>query len=123
MEQDKILCFNENSLFNSEILHQYDNDGQKGFLGYLLRYKQWKIVDNNIIFPNIKTRQQIYSSLKEYEYDEKIQNTKIRQTVIRTVKYFGVEFCEKQEENRLLRFENKRKEIEKNKKRRKEIER
>lgn len=123
MEQDKILSFNENSLFNSEILHQYDNDGQKGFLGYLLRYKQWKIVDNNIIFPNIKTRQQIYSSLKEYEYDEKIQNTKIRQTVIRTVKYFGVEFCEKQEENRLLRFESKRKAIEKNEKKRKEIER
>ena len=118
-----ILTFDEKELFNDRILQQYDEDGQKGVLGYLLRYKQWKIENNKIVFPDIKTRLQIFYLLREYENDERIQNTKIRQQVIRNVKSFGVEFCEKQEENRLLSFENKKKEIERKQKRTKESER
>ena len=120
MEQENILKFNDKELFSNKILHQYDEDGQKGFLGFLLRYKQWEIVNNNIIFPNIKTRQEIVNLLREYEYDEKIQYTKIRQQAIRNVKYFGVEFCEKQEENRLASFENKKKALEEREKKTKE---
>ena len=66
MEQNNVLKFNEKELFNSEILHQYDEDGQLGFLGYLLRYKQWKILDNNIIFPEIKKQAEIEKTLWEY---------------------------------------------------------
>lgn len=88
MEKENILKFNDKELFSNKILHQYDEDGQKGFLGFLLRYKQWEIVNNNIIFPNIKTQQEIVNLLGEYEYDEKIQYTKIRQQAIRNVKYF-----------------------------------
>ena len=32
MEQENILKFDNKELFNNEILHQYDEDGQKGFL-------------------------------------------------------------------------------------------
>lgn len=123
MEQEKILKYNNKELFNYDILHRYDEDGQKGFLGYLLRYKQWEIKDDNIIFPDIKTRQQIPNIIREYDNDKRIEVIKIRQEVIRTAKYFGVEFCERQEKNRLIRCENRKKELEERKKRTKEKER
>lgn len=49
--EENILKFDESNLFNNNILHQYDEDGQKGFLGYLLRDNRWQITENKIVFP------------------------------------------------------------------------
>ena len=40
MEEKKELKFDVKRLFNYEKLHEYDEDGQKGFLGYLIREEQ-----------------------------------------------------------------------------------
>ncbi len=36
---ENALTYDTRNLFNSNLLQQYDSDGQKGFLGYLLRHK------------------------------------------------------------------------------------
>ena len=43
MEEKKELKFNVEQLFNYAKLHEYDEDGQKGFLGTLIREEQLKI--------------------------------------------------------------------------------
>ena len=66
MKQDKTLKLDENNLFNKERLQQYDRDGQIGFLGYLIRHRKWKIADNNIVFPYIKSTEEIEKVLSDY---------------------------------------------------------
>ena len=53
MNKKNILEFDNINLFNYDLLHQYDPDGQKGFLGYLMRYKQWNIEENKIILKRV----------------------------------------------------------------------
>lgn len=60
------LKYSEEKLFNSERLHQYDEDGQKGFLGYLIRNRNWEINNNTIIFPEIRTTEKIEKALSDY---------------------------------------------------------
>ncbi len=115
MEQDNILKFNETKLFNYEFLHQYDKDGQLGFLGYLLRYKQWKISDNNINFPEIKQQDDIAKALIEYTNDKKVENIKIKQQILRDARYFGIEHCEKSTEQALNHLLKKKENLEKTK--------
>ncbi len=115
MEQNNVLKFNEKELFNSEVLHQYDKDGQLGFLGYLLRYKQWEILDNNIIFPEIKQQEELAKALVEYTNDKKIENIKIRQQELRDARYFGIEHCERSTEQALKHLLKKKENLEKNK--------
>ena len=52
MEEKKELKFDVKRLFNYEKLHEYDEDGQKGFLGYLIREEQWKIENDRIVLSN-----------------------------------------------------------------------
>lgn len=91
MKQENILKFDDKELFNSEILHQYDEDGQKGFLGYLLRYNYWIINDNKIIFPNIDSKCKIEMLLEKYKEETIKDNIRIRKDVLRDVSIFGIE--------------------------------
>ena len=113
MEQENILKFDDKELFNNEILHQYDEDGQKGFLGYLLRYKQWTISSNKIIFPDINSKEKIEKLLAEYNTETMKNNIIVRKQVLRDVSVFGVERLEQ-----MIKEESK--EIEKREKRTKE---
>lgn len=116
MEQEKILKFDNKELFNNEILHQYDEDGQKGFLGYLLRYKQWTISSNKIIFPNINSKEKIEKLLVEYNTEIMKNNIIVKKQVLMDVSVFGVKRLEQ-----MIKEESK--EIEKREKRTKEKER
>ena len=109
MKEVVMLKFSKEKLFNNKLLRQYDENGQLGFLGYLLRYKQWNIVDNNIVFPEIKGKEQISNTLKEYENNIKMEITKIRQETLRNASSLGIEFCEKLEESRLKHIQNTQK--------------
>lgn len=86
---DEILKFDENNSFNNEILHQYDLEGQKGFLGYLLQNSLWNIVNNQIIFPNIKTSEEIEKLLIEYDTDVKKRNISIQKDILDKIMVLG----------------------------------
>lgn len=88
--QNSILRYDEINLFNNDIIKQYDNDGQKGFLGYLLRYKKWKVVGNEIIFPDIKNNTQIKKLLKEYNLDSQKYCNQIQRRTLQDVSIFGL---------------------------------
>lgn len=87
---NNILKYDEINSFNNEIIKQYDSDGQKGFLGYLLRYKKWKIVGNEIIFPEIKSNAQIKKVLKEYNLDSQKYCNQIQRRTLGDVSIFGL---------------------------------
>ncbi len=87
--EENALKFDENNLFNSEILHQYDSDGQLGFMGYLLRNEKWKIVDNQIIFPEIQTEEKIQESIERYDLNLKKQLLQVKREVINLVFVLG----------------------------------
>ena len=83
MEEKKELKFDVKRLFNYEKLHEYDEDGQKGFLGYLIREEQWKIENDRIVFPNIVNVEQIKNLLDKFE---NIKKSEIPPTIINNIK-------------------------------------
>lgn len=116
MEQENILKFDNKELFNNEILHQYDEDGQKGFLAYLLKYKQWTISSNKIVFADINSKEKIEKLLEEYNTETMKNNIIVKKQVLKDVSVFGVERLKQ-----IIKEESK--EIEKREKRAKEKER
>ena len=89
MKEEIILKFDEKNLFNKDILHQYDEDGQKGFLGYLLRKNSWRISNNQIVFPDIKSNEKIKNLLKDYDTDIKKNNLIIKKDTLDKVMVLG----------------------------------
>lgn len=99
IDNENFLTFDDNNLFNSKLLHQYDEDGQKGFLGFLLRYKNWKIDKNKIVFPDIKNQRHIKSILKEYDLDIKKFSYQIQKQTLNDVSVFGLDRIEQNLKN------------------------
>ena len=87
--EENILKFDENNLFNSEILQQYDRDGQLGLMGYLLRNEKWEIVDNQIVFPEIQTEEKIQKSIEKYNLNVKKSLLQAKREVINLVFVLG----------------------------------
>ena len=87
--EENTLKFDVKHLFNYEMLHEYDMDGQKGFLGYLLRTATWNIINNQIIFPNIKTSVIVEKLLKDYDTDVRKNNLLIKKDTLDKVFVYG----------------------------------
>lgn len=94
MIEKDILQYDDNKLFNNDILQQYDEDGQKGFLGFLLRYEKWKIEENKIIFPKIKQKD-VENLLKYYESSTRNYNLMIKRKTLDGISIFGIGYEEK----------------------------
>lgn len=110
MEQKNILKFDDKELFNNKMLHQYDADGQKGFLGYLIRYKQWIIDSNKIIFPEIiNSKEKIEKLLTEYNVEILKNNLVIKKLILDDVSAFGVERLEQTIEEESKKIEKREK--------------
>lgn len=91
MQENETLKFNEKDLFNNQILQQYNKDGQLGFLGYLLRHKQWKISEKNIEFIDISSENQIEKLLKEYSTAVRKYNIKEQKYAVERANFIGNE--------------------------------
>lgn len=102
--EDNILKFNEKDLFNNEILHQYDKDGQLGFLGYLLRNKNWRMIDNSIEFPEITSKEKIQKVLKEYDKDTRKQYLQAQKRALERAYIEGNETYSKQLDEELSKL-------------------
>ena len=109
MEKSNMLKFNCNKLFNNERLHEYDEDGQKGFLGYLLRHNEWKIILNEIVFPNVDTMEKVENLIEEYNNEVRRENIQAKQQVLLDVSVWGVEEIRKRLDDQLKETEKKAK--------------
>ena len=89
MQENETLKFNEKDLFYNQILQQYDKDGQLGFLGYLLRHKQWRISEENIEFIDISSKNQIEKLLKEYNTAVRKYNIKEQKNAVERANFIG----------------------------------
>ena len=69
MEEQYVLRFDTKGFFNSPRLQQYDEDGQKVFLGYLMKNEKMEIKNNSIVFPDITTEDKIEEKIKAYNVD------------------------------------------------------
>jgi len=90
-----ILTFDEKELFNNEILQQYDNDGQRGFAGYLIRHEKWTVEGGEIVFPDINSKEKIQKLLKDYDTDVKKYSLQIMRQDLNDVSVFGIDGLER----------------------------
>ncbi len=113
MNEVETLKFNDKELFNYKSLHQYAEEGQKLFLGYLIIKELWEIQDKCIVFPSIKTQQEVQKAIEEYNDTTIRANLVIQQRVAEEITMLGEkEFKQKVEEN-LKKLDNKNKKKEK----------
>lgn len=108
MNKENVLKFDNINLFNYDLLHQYDPDGQKGFLGYLIRYKQWNIEENKITFPEIKQKEQIEKILREYDNTIKKGYLRIEKVTLEKASALGIEKCMRLIKEETEQIENKK---------------
>lgn len=86
------LKYNKENLFNSPILQQYDSEGQRYFLSYLLKKNyDFEIKSGHIIFTNITSEIQIKNMLEEYNYETQKENIKTKIEATKKAMIFGAE--------------------------------
>lgn len=108
-----MLEFKTETLFNSKRLQQYDEEGQRYFLGYILRVEEWQIKDNKIVFPNIVDERQIERLITRNEAELKRINLATKKEALETISIVGfLKYQDILEEER-KEIENKAKKNEK----------
>ena len=83
---NNVLQFDTEELFNYEELHYYDEDGQRGFLAYLIKTEEWKVIDNKIVFINVISEKEALETISmvglikisRYDRRRKTENWKKR---------------------------------------------
>ncbi len=90
MENEKPLEFDVSKLFNNNILHQYDKDGQITFLGYLLTKDNWRIKDNKIIFNEINTDEKINEEIEKFDIYIRKRKYKTQKLILETAMVVGI---------------------------------
>ena len=102
MKENEALKYHESQQFNSENLKQYDTEGQKYFLGYLLRkgYK-FQIREKEIIFTDISSEKKVNEMIEHYNNDSRIDNLNIKREAVRAIRVMGTEEYSKTIEKKL----------------------
>lgn len=83
--------FTDKGFTNSIYMQQYDLEGQIYILGYMLRKEKWKIENNKIIFPDVKSETQIKKIVKMNELDLKDFYFDIRAEEIDRCRMVGID--------------------------------
>lgn len=106
MEKMKHLKFTRENLFNSETLQQYDEEGQKIFLSYML-YKgyDFEIKKNEIIFTGIVSEKQVESVIKRYNKESQISDLKNKKYNADEIENVGVNEYKRNIDKKLKGFE------------------
>lgn len=110
MKENETLKYYENQQFNSENLKQYDVEGQKYFLGYLLRKGyEFKIKNGEIEFKGIISEKQVKEVLEKYNNESIIENLNIKKQSVRAIRVMGVEEYSQAIERKLKNLKRKEK--------------
>ena len=107
------LSFNNEDLFNNDILKQYDEDGQLSIVGYLMRNKKFIIEDNNIIFPTITSQSKIRQVIDEYNKDCIREYLKAQKMILDEVLVLGITRAKDNVDDKLRVLETKEKKADK----------
>lgn len=105
MKENETLKYDEKKQFNSKILQQYDAEGQRYFLGYLLR-KGYKLAikESEIIFTDISLEDKVKEVIERYNNETKIENLNIKRQCIRETREIGLEAYSKMIDNKLRKL-------------------
>ena len=92
MKDNQTLEYHEKQQFNSENLQQYDNEGQRYFLAYLLRKGyNLEIKESKIIFKDITSEEKVKEMIEHYNNDSRIDNLNVKRQSIREARAIGLE--------------------------------
>lgn len=95
-----MIYFSDKNLFSSSKLWEYDEEGQKFFLAYLMKSEEWHIENNTIVFKDL-TSYNIDRKLQEYNDYCKKEMLRHQKAILDYVKITSVDFCEKSIEKQL----------------------
>ncbi len=91
MKEGECLKYNKEKLFNSEYLKQYDSEGQRYFLAYLLKENyNLKIRSNEIIFTDILSEDMVSRIAKKYDNDARKQVLRAKIEATREIERMGI---------------------------------
>lgn len=95
-----MIYFSDKNLFSSSKLWEYDEEGKKFFLAYLMLSEEWHIESNTIVFKDL-TSYNIDRKLEEYNDYCKKEMLRHQKKILDYVKITSIDFCEKSIEKQL----------------------
>lgn len=112
MRENETLKYHESQQFNSENLKQYDTEGQKYFLGYLLRKGyDFNIKNGEIEFKDITSENKVKEVIEKYNNESMIENINIKKQSVRAIRVMGIEEYSQTIEKKLRSLKRKEKEL------------
>lgn len=111
MKDNQTLEYHEKQQFNSENLQQYDNEGQRYFLAYLLKKGyNLEIKESKIIFKDITSEEKIKEVIEHYNNESRIENLNIKRQGIREARAMGLETYSQMVDKKLRSLNQKKNE-------------
>lgn len=107
-----MIYFSDKNLFSSSKLWEYDEEGQKFFLAYLMLSEEWHIENNTIVFKDL-TSYNIDRKLQEYDDYCKKEMLRHQKQILDYVKITSVDFCEKSIEKQLEEIKEREEQLRK----------
>lgn len=112
MRENETLKYHESQQFNSENLKQYDTEGQKYILGYLLRKGyDFNIKNGEIEFKDIKSENIVKEIIEKYSSESMIEDLNIKKQSVREIRVMGIEEYSQTIEKKLKSLKRKEKEL------------
>lgn len=112
MENNKTLKYHENQQFNSKNLQQYDIEGQKYFLCYLLRKNyNFKLKNGEIVFEDITSEDKVKEIIEKYNSESIIEHLCSEKETLRKARIVGLKEASQTVEKKLRKLKIKEKEL------------
>lgn len=101
------VAFTDKGFINSELLNEYDLDGQIYELTYLLRTQNWKIENNRIVFPEIKDETMVSDLIAINTNKYILQLLEARKNEITNCSIYGIQNSSNRIEKEIQHYKNR----------------
>lgn len=95
------VSFTNKGFINSNILNQYDLDGQIDILCHFLKTQKWEFINNKIIFTHLINDKFVQTLLKDFEKEMIIKNENQKNTTVNNCEALGIATFRKNIQNRI----------------------
>ena len=95
------VSFTDKGFINSNILNQYDLDGQIDILYHFLKTQKWEIINNKIIFKHLINDKFVQTLLQAFEKETIINQEHLKNMMINDCEIFGIETLKKNIQNKI----------------------